>query len=195
MLHHALVFVKHYETTRAHHRAGLESAIGETFISHHSCLTLCCLQQEICRNDGNRRSTGNTSLKPSSICYAAAIFIAVDEFFNGNSHVYFVNARLVDVSAGRNEFGACGLSNSNLCVFFSAFVYDWYNCSDCLNVVDHGRTIPESFHGWERRLDPRISALTFERFEQRSFFSADVRTCTAMHENFTVESRSEYVLA
>src|SRR5690606_24803044 len=104
-------------------------------------------------------------------------------------------ARLVDVSAGRNEFGACGLSNSNLCVFFSAFVYDWYNCSDCLNVVDHGRTIPESFHGWERRLDPRISALTFERFEQRSFFSADVRTCTAMHENFTVESRSEYVLA
>src|SRR5690606_35793808 len=188
MFHNALVFVEHYETTRTHHRAGLESAIGETFISHHSCLTLCCLQQEICRNDGNRRSTGNTSLKPSSICYAAAIFIAVNEFFYRDSHVYFVNARLVDVSASGNEFGACGLSNSNLRVFFSAFVDDWYNCSNGLNVVDHSRTIPKSFHGWERRLDPRIAALAFERFEQRSFFSADVRTCTTMHKNFAIES-------
>src|SRR5205085_567601 len=63
-----------------------------------------------------------------------------------------------------------------------------------LDVVDDRWTHVEAEdRGKIRRLDPRIGAFAFERFDQPGFFAANVSACAAVNVNLDVESGAEHV--
>ena len=73
---------------------------------------------------------------------------------------------------------------------------DVLHVAERLDVVDDRRALIKAEHGREiRRLDPRISALAFERFDQPGLLAADVSARAAMHVDLAVETRAENVLA
>ena len=72
---------------------------------------------------------------------------------------------------------------------------DVLHVTERLNVVHDRRAHVEAEdRGKIRRLDPRIGALAFERFDQAGFFAADVGARAAMDVNFHIEAGAEHVL-
>ena len=80
-------------------------------------------------------------------------------------------------------------------VFRAAHRDDVLHVAERLDVVHDRRAHVEPEHGRKiGRLDPRISALAFERFDQPGFFAADVSAGAAMDVNLDVEAGAEDVL-
>src|SRR5690606_2080060 len=56
-------------------------------------------------------------------------------------------------------------------------------------------TSPYARNRRERGLDPRVSTLPFQRFNQGGFFPADIRAATGLHVKFQVVSAPQNVLS
>ena len=84
----------------------------------------------------------------------------------------------------------------SLRVFRAAHRDDVLHVAERFDVVHDRRAHVETEHRREiRRLDPRIGALAFERFDQAGFFAADVGAGAAMDVDLDVEAGAENVFA
>ena len=71
--------------------------------------------------------------------------------------------------------------------------FTWQSVSTLFTIV--GRHVEAEHRREIRRLDPRIGALAFERFDQAGFFAADVGAGAAMNVNLDIESGAENIFA
>ena len=81
---------------------------------------------------------------------------------------------MVDISTGRYKFGPGAFPNTVLCIFVSSIVHDVSDVCERLHIVHNRRTSVQTNDGREWGLDPGISALPFQRFDQGCLFPADV---------------------
>ncbi len=84
--------------------------------------------------------------------------------------------------------------DAELGVFVAAHADDVFHMAERLDVVDDGRAHVEAERGGEiRRLDARIRALAFERFDQAGLLAADVGAGAAVDVDLQVEAGAEDV--
>ena len=106
----------------------------------------------------------------------------------------FEVAGLLHVAADAEDAGAGVVRRAELGVRRAAHVHDVLHVAERLHVVHDRRAHVETEHGGEiRRLDARIGALAFERFDQAGFLAADVGAGAAMDVDFAVEAGAEDV--
>src|SRR5207244_10047923 len=67
--------------------------------------------------------------------------------------------------------------------------------SHCLDVVHNRRLAESSFHGRERRLDPRPGAFPFQAFDQSRLLATDISAGTSVEIDIEVKSLAEEVLS
>src|SRR5204863_3012810 len=78
----------------------------------------------------------------------------------------------------------------------SAHGDDVFHVAKRLHVVDDRWAHVETQHSREiRRLDSRITAFAFQRFDQPGLFATNISTCSAVNVNLDIESRPENVFA
>ena len=65
----------------------------------------------------------------------------------------------------------------------------------CFHVVDKGRHLPKPFVDRVGRLDPRVSSLPFQRFDQGGLFAADIGAAALLYLYIEGEIRSEDLLS
>ncbi len=191
MTHHTLVLVQYDETAGTHHGPLGKTTVGKTLIIHHPGLPLGRLQQEIRRQDGNGGTSRDTGFQPFAVRDTAAIFIGINKLFYGNGHIDLIHPRLIDIAAGREQFGAGRLPDPDLRVFFAPDVQDRYDSRQGLHIVDHGRTIPDAFHSRKRGFDTGVAPLAFQRLDQGRLFPADIGAGAPVHIDLAVKSRSQ----
>ncbi len=68
---------------------------------------------------------------------------------------------------------------------------DVRHAADRFHVVDHGGHAVQARVGRKRRLEPRLAAFAFERFEHGSLFAADVGARTAVQDDVHREIRAQ----
>src|SRR5262245_48968974 len=98
---------------------------------------------------------------------AACELRVVDQVTKRHIHRGFVRARTRDMPADAKQFRTAILLRSNLREPLWTVLDDQRHVTERLDVVDSGRTAPQPFHCWKRRLDAWLRALAFERFDER----------------------------
>ncbi len=87
---------------------------------------------------------------------------------------HFIHARLDDISRHAEQLCAGRFLRAVLAVCLGAVLEDIRDIAQRLDVVDHGWLEEQTVGGGEGRFDARETALAFDRFEQGSFFTADI---------------------
>lgn len=191
----ARVLVHDDEAAAAEHGARCEAAIGEALVAHEARFASSSFKDEVLGQDGHGRTARHYRLQVLAVADAAAVFVGVDELLHGHTQFDFVNPRLVDMAAGRDEFRARALADANASVGVAAHFDDGHDGGDGFHVVYHRGAIPKALDSWERRLKAGITTLAFEAFEQGSLLTADVGTCPDLNVAVVVEAAAEDVLA
>ena len=100
------------------------------------------------------------------------------------------------VAADANDARAGVVRAAEPGIFRAAHRDDVLHVAERLDVVHDRRAHVEAEHGGKiGRLDPRIGALAFERFDQAGFFAADVSAGAAMDVNLDVEAGAENIFS
>ena len=193
MFYNTLVFVEHNKTTGAHHRAGSKTAVAQAFVVHHALFAFGGFQQQVGRQNGYRRTTGNAGFQALTIGNTAAVFIAENEFFHADVHINFVHTRLVDIAAGTHEFGTRRTTYTNFCIVISTIINDGHNCCNGFYVVYHRWAIPQTFYRRKWRLNARVAPLAFQAFDEGCFFTTDISTTTTLYIYFEVVTGAQNV--
>jgi len=80
--------------------------------------------------------------------------------------------------------------------FRAAHGDDVFHIAERLDVIDDGRAHPQTKDGRKiRRLDARIRALAFERFDEAGFLTADVSARAAMNVNLQIIAAAQNIFA
>src|SRR5690606_28106786 len=138
---------------------------------------------------------GHDRFSPLSSGNSATVFVRINKLFYRQAQFNFINAGFVDISAGGNEFGPRTASDPDLGIFVSPMLYDPAGGCNGFHIVYHRGTSPYARNRRERGLDPRVSTLPFQRFNQGGFFPADIRAATGLHVKFQVVSAPQNVLS
>ena len=100
------------------------------------------------------------------------------------------------IAAHADDAGAGVVRRAEPRVFRAAHRDDVLHVAERLDVVHDRRAHVEAEHGREiGRLDARIGALAFERFDQAGFLAADVGAGAAMDVDLAVEAGAENIFA
>src|SRR5215210_3860182 len=97
--------------------------------------------------------------------------VLINELLQRGLHRRLEHAWTLDVAAHAEQFRAAVLFRPEACEPFGAVENDRRQVAQGLDVVDGGRAVVEAGDSRERRLDPRLRALSFERFDQRGLFA------------------------
>ena len=119
----------------------------------------------------------------------------VEESFQWKSNGDFVIAGAFDVAGEGDEFGAGVFAESEGLIPVGAVIDDVGNGAESFDVVDGGGFVLESVRDREGRLVAREGMFAFEGIEERSFFSANVSTCSAADVKVEGEAAIEDVVA
>ena len=118
-----------------------------------------------------------------------------DDLAQGRAHRDFDEARVVDLAREREHLRAGGVGRTNLGEPVGALVDDHRDRGERLNVVDDGRTSPETGDDGVWRLRAGHAALAFDRVLKRRAFAADERTRAEAELDVEVEAGTEDVVA
>jgi hypothetical protein len=105
----------------------------------------------------------------------------VDQFRQQHARRQFVHAGLVDVTGNPVEQRTRMLLGADRREPLRTPLENERHVRDGLDIVDRGRTAPESVLRREGRLDAGIGTLAFDRVHQRRLLAADVRAGAAVH--------------
>ena len=135
------------------------------------------------------RTAGDDGLELPPVQQAAAD--VVDQLAHRDLADFdFVIAGLLHVAADAEDARAGVVRRAELRVFRAAHLDDVLHVAERLDVVHDGRAHVEAEHRREiRRLDARIGALAFERFDQAGLLAADVSARAAMDVDLADRSR------
>mmetsp|Transcript_7723 Transcript_7723/g.47889 ORF Transcript_7723/g.47889 Transcript_7723/m.47889 type:complete len:475 (-) Transcript_7723:181-1605(-) len=131
------------------------------------------------------RSTRYDSQKviPSTSDSAA---VPVDQLSEGDAHLFFHRARLVDVPTDAEELGPVIVLSSEAREPARPSTQDGRRHGDRFYIGDCGRAPVQAHACWEGRLQTRLSLLAFQAFQQGGLFSADVGPSTIVDEEIVV---------
>ena len=177
--------------------ASVSKSIGMSQKSSSLLAAVRVLELEgfVAAQDFRRRSAGNDGLEFAAVLGPAAQ--VVDQLAHRDLADFdFVIAGPLHVAADADDARAGVVRRAELRVFGAAHADDVLHVAERLDVVDDGRAHVEAEHGREiRRLDARIGALAFERFDQAGFLAADVGARAAVDVDFQIVAGAENVLA
>src|SRR5581483_1056408 len=118
------------------------------------------------------RAAGDDRLYRLAIAHASAELL--DQRPQRNAQRQLVVARTVHMAAEAVDARALALLRAVRGIHIRAVKdYSWY-CGNRLHIVDDRRAAVEANHRRERRLQPWIAALAFERLQQRALLAADI---------------------
>jgi hypothetical protein len=145
-------------------------------------------------NDGDGASTGDDPLQvlPSAPDTTAVL---LDQLLEGDAHLLFDDARVVDVSRDAKDFSARVPLPAETGEPGASSARDSRGHSDGLDVGDGRGTTKETDIGRERGLETGLALLALDRLDERRLLAADVRSGTAVHVDVKVVARSAGVLA
>src|SRR5437667_1156565 len=144
-----------------------------------------------------RGPAGNDGFELAASFQAAAECRIMDQFAERDFADFdLVVARFADVAADADDACAGVVRRAELRVFRGAHRDDVFHRAEGLDVVDDRRAQVETEDGREvRRLDARIGAFAFERFDQAGLLAADVGARPAMDVDLEVVAGPEDVVA
>jgi len=99
----------------------------------------------------------------------------------------------MDITKDCANFCARAGGCAHLAVPFRTVANDGRNIRQCFYVVYQGWFAPKSFGSGIRRSGPRFSAFSFKGFDQRGFFTADIRASARVHVHVEIETRTKNV--
>ena len=173
--HHAGGLVHDDDARRAQHRSGLGHVVegrGDVEL--------------IGQQDRHRRAAGDDRLELVAVADAAG---ELRSKISSRS-VVFIDASkvpgLLHVAADAEQLRAAVLLGAERREPLRAIGQDRRQVAERLDVVDRGRAVVEPGHGRERRLDARLRALAFERFDQRRLFAGFVGAGAAVDDDVAV---------
>ena len=143
----------------------------------------------------HRRSAGDDRLERAAVEHALRVLVAVDQLAQRRVHRRFVDARPLHVAADAEQLRAAVLLRTERGEPLRAVQDDERHVAERLDVVHRGRALIEAGDGRERRLDARLRALAFERFDERRLLARLVGAGAAVHVDVAVEAAAEDVLA
>src|SRR5690606_13354145 len=142
------------------------------------------------RRGGSSRESG---FELPAFPYASAILI--DQLHEGVTHRSLVQSRPVYVPGNAEKFHDVVFLRTELPEPSRSSIDDQRHAGKGFHVVHHGRAAVETDRCREkRRLDTRLSALTFYRVQKSGFFAADVSTGSSMHDHVELVSGSCHVV-
>ena len=159
--HHAARVVHQDHGARTQHRSGL----GDRVVIHVG------LHHHVTRQHRHRGATRDACLELAAAAHAAGHF---EQRGERRAEADFVVAGTRDVAGNREDLGAAVVRPAEIEEGFAAVVDDPRHGGERLGVVDRRRLAVEAEARRERRLEPRLALLAFERFEERGFLAADV---------------------
>lgn len=129
--------------------------------------------------DGGGGAAGDDGFEvvPAAADTAAVL---LDQFFERDGHFFFDRARVIDVAGDAEEFGACIALAAEAVEPVGPAAGDGWGNGDGLDVGDCRGATEQADGGGEWRLQAWLSGLAFERFDEGSFFSTDVRAHAAV---------------
>ena len=181
---HADRVVHDDEPGRAEHRSGLLDVIeagGRV--------------EMLLEQDGNRGSSGDDAFELPAVQHALRVLVAKDQLTQRRVHRRFVHARPLDLTADAEQLGSAVLLRAQLGEPLRPIQDDERHVAERLDIVHRGRALIEARDRWKRRLDARLRALAFERFDERRFLAGFVRAGAAMHVDVAIEAAAQDVLA
>ena len=146
------------------------------------------------QQDRHRRSAGNHRLDRVAVAHAAGV--VVDQLAAAYTFIGASNTpgRLT-CAADAEQLRSAVLLGTERREPLGAARHHERHVAQRLDVVHRGRAAPRAGHGRERRLEARLRALAFERFEQRRLFAGFVGAGAAMQVDLAVEAGAQDVLA
>ena len=142
----------------------------------------------------NRRPAGDHCLEviPTSANTTAMLF---DQLFECDAHRFFDNARVVDVTRDRKQFGARIVRAAKAGKPFRPAAQNSRHNGNRFHVVHRGRAAIQTRASRKRRLHPWHAFFALKAFKQRCFLAADIGTCPVGHIDVKIISRFTGVLA
>ena len=170
---HAIVFVEDDHTTAAHDRAEL----AQRFVVDWRIGEL-----------GRQASTGGTTGLDRFEFFTAldATADVEDDLAERRAHGHFDQAGVLDLAGQGKGFGAAAVFRTDSAEPVGTVVDDCRDVGKGFNVVDDRRLAPEPMLRWVGRTDGRHTSFTFDRVDQRGFFTAD--ECPGTEPNFDIEA-------
>src|SRR5262249_37420285 len=120
--------------------------------------------------------------------------VLVDDLAQRGAHGELVDSGAHDVARDTVELRARALLRPDTAEPLGSAPDDARDAGERLDVVHDDRPAEQAGHRWNRRLDPRVAALSLERLEQAGLLAADVGAGTAVDHHLEVEARAEDVL-
>src|SRR4029079_15872480 len=102
-----------------------------------------------------------------------------------------VNARQLDVTGDGPELRAAALLGSEFLISLAAHLDDVRDGGERLDVVHDSRRRIQTGNSRDGRLHARVTTQTFERAQQRSLFTADVRARAGVRVDLAGEISAE----
>ena len=172
-----MVFVHHDHAARAEHGARLgQRVVSPSAMSHSSAVST-----------GQEEPPGMTAfsfLPPRMPPPTSLIILQQVE-----AQRQFVHAGLVHVAGEAEQPRAAVLRRAERREPVAAVENDGGNRGERLDVVEDGGALERARDGRKRRLEARIAALAFERFEQRRFLAALVSAGAGVRVQIEIASR------
>ena len=142
--------------------------------------------QMVGRQARHRRAAGDhgQQVVPAA---AHAAGMALEQLAQGDAHLLFDHAGLLDVAGDLEQLGAgvVGLADAGEPGRAAAQDVAGATAMD-FDVVDGGRRAVEAGVGGERRLQARLALLALEAFQQRGLLAADVGAGAVVHDKVEV---------
>ena len=163
-------------------------AVGPLAVQLKDLAGLQNLRGGTARNDGLQ---GTTRLE------SAAEVGVKDQFAQSDpSDLNLVVTRLLHIAAQTDDAGAGVVGRAQLGVLGRPHEHDVLHVTQRLDVVHDGRAHVEPQDRREvRRLDPGVSPLAFEGFDQTGFLATNIGAGTAMHVNLQIVTRAQNILS
>ena len=149
--------------------------------------------EELGWDDAAGRTAGLSSLELMAATDTATD--VEDDLTEGRSHRNFDEAGVVDLARESEHLGALRRLGTDLVEPVGALVDDDGDVGKRFDVVDDGRTIPETLHGRERRTGLGHAAVAFDGLEKSRLFTAHERTGSETELDVEREAAAEDVVA
>ena len=181
-VNHAVRLVHDDETAGAHDRTDL----GEAFEVNLRI-------EELGRDDAAGRTARLRRLELVAAADAAAD--VEDDLAEGRSHRNLDEAGVVDLARESEHLGALRRLRTDLVEPVRTLVDDDGDVGERLDVVDDGRTVPETLHGRERRTGLGHAAVAFDGLEKSRLLTAHERAGAEAELDVEREAAAEDVFA
>src|ERR1700733_14438675 len=141
----------------------------------------------------HRSTTRLECLERAAVPHTPALLL--EELADRRAQLHLVVTRTLDVSAAAENPCPSTLFGAEPLEPFASALHDVGHVAERLDVVHNSRLPVEALDRRERRLETRLAAKPFERFDERRLLPADVCTGTAVHDDVAIEAAAENVVA